>query len=136
MRHRGKSAWTGLLPCTLGIGCGKELYVMGEAYEVDGETRKHALSSCTPIGDQTPTPAGRGGSADRDLIIKQRVYDDSFQVVVSSDYEELARRKYGEKQLESGGRDEFTITTHAGRTYELAYWGGRECESSSSGESE
>lgn len=137
MAHPGIAACAGLLLCTLGVGCGNDLFVMGELYEIVGETRKFALSSCTPFDERGPVPvseSGMGGS--RDIVVAQRMAGDSFLVVVTSDEAELTRRKYGEKQLESGERDEFTVTTHAGRTYELAYWGGRKCDAEPPAESE
>jgi len=127
--HLGIAVCAGLLLCTLSVGCGDELYAMSELYEIDGGTRQHALSSCTPLGERGSTPSAQGGPAgSRDLVVKHDIVGDSLLVVVTSDDDELARRKYGEKQLASGERDEFTVTTHAGRTYELTYWGGRECE--------
>jgi hypothetical protein len=128
--HSGLAACAGLLLCTLG-GCGDDLYVMGELYEIEGEMRKHALSSCTPFDERGPVPHGRGGpGGSRDLVVEQRMAGDSFLVVVTSDDDEIARRKYGATQLESGERDEFRITTRAGRVYELVYWGGRQCDAS------
>jgi hypothetical protein len=132
MAHPGIAACAGLLLCTLGVGCGADLYVMGELYEIEGETRKHAVSSCTPLEKRGPEASGRSGpGGSRDLVVNHSMAGDSFLVVVTSDDRELARRKYGEKRLESGERDEFSVTTRAGRTYELAYWGGHKCDSSS-----
>lgn len=128
MAHPGIAACAGLLLCTLGVGCGNDLFVMGELHELVGETRKLAVSSCTPIDERGPVPVSRSGpGGSGDLVVTQRIAGDSFLVVVTSDDDELARRKYGEEQIESGDRDEFTVTTHAGRTYELAYWGGHKC---------
>jgi len=45
-------------------------------------------------------------------------------VQVFSDKALLASRRYNEATLWSGAVDEFTVTTHAGGSYLLRYWGG------------
>jgi hypothetical protein len=82
-----------------------------------------------PIGDwRAEEIMASGGTADRDLQIERDTTDDALIVDVSSQGRLLEHREYSERRLRSGKRDQFTITTNAGRTYQLAYWGSDECE--------
>jgi hypothetical protein len=74
------------------------------------------LGSSRPIA---PSPVE--GS---DFEVTEGTNADVVAVQVFSDTELLANRQYDEAMLRSGTVDEFTVTTHAGRSYVLRYWGG------------
>jgi hypothetical protein len=116
------------------VGCAdNNVYVMFERYEIDGDERTYAGGGCMIAishGLGGGTVSSGGGSVDGDLAVSEHGGGDAFVVVVSSQGEELERREYDEKTLLTGERDQFTVTTQAGRQYELTYWGGHECDTS------
>ena len=131
-----KSLLRVLACCLASAGCSDGVYVMFERYEVKDDERVPAGAGCMLVIDRGlgggRSQSSGGGTADPagDFGITERTRDDAFLVVVSSGGTELERRAYGEKFLSSGKRDEFSVTTQAGRHFELAYWGGDECDTS------
>ena len=131
MRHERSVAAAVMMWTSLAVGC-DSTYVMTEQYELleDGG-RKPAGAGCVLAFE-----GGRGGgggssggfSGSNDLIVTERAGNDAFSVVVTSEGDELARRKYSEDWALSRKRDEFMVTTQAGRTFTFAYWGGPECD--------
>lgn len=133
----GKTAgWLLGLGLALGAGCeGDDIYVMSEIYELDGSERIFSGGGCAMgIQDERFGGSGESGSslaaADDDFVVIETARDGRYTVVVSSGDEELARREYGKSELLSGDEDRFQVETLAGRRYELAYWGGRDCDTS------
>jgi hypothetical protein len=59
-----------------------------------------------------------------DFEVTEGANADAVVVQVFSDTDLLESRRYDEAMLRSGSVDEFTVTTHAGRSYVLRYWGG------------
>jgi hypothetical protein len=120
----------------LAAGCaGDDLYAMFERFEIkDGGVREPAGGGCVLVveGGRRGTAGIGGGTVDprADFRISEQTRGDTLVVVVHSGSMELARRSYGEKFLSSGERDEFSVTTQAGRQFDLAYWGGPECDTS------
>jgi hypothetical protein len=129
-----------MLLCALAVsgacaGCADDLYVMSEHYEVldDGEL-KLAGGGCMLALEGGVRGGGSGGSEQsditRDFLVAEHMRADTFVVIIKSKSDELARRSYDGKFLATGERDEFSVTTLAGKHYELAYWGGHECDTS------
>jgi hypothetical protein len=138
---RSLACVSALLLAALCVGCADNVYVMSQTVEItDGErvpaggvgcilVMSHGLGDDgASISSQSGLIATGPGGEKSDFSISERSQDDAFLIVVSSEEEELARRTYTEKQLLSGKHDQFTVTTHGGRTFELTYWGGDTCE--------
>jgi hypothetical protein len=130
-----------LLLAALSAGCADSVYVMSETVEIkDGERVPAGANGCmlaiphglgangTSISGGSGLTAPGPGGEKNDFSVSQQVQNGAFLIVVSSEEEELARRRYTEKQLLSGKHDQFTVTTHGGRVFELTYWGGDTCE--------
>jgi hypothetical protein len=118
--------------CAVGAGCSDDLWVTSENVElVDGKPKGGPGGSCRIVfGGRFGEPDDAelsGGTPDRDFYYTESREGDAYVVVIRSQSKELARREYSEVQLRSGKRDQFTVTTLAGYTYQLTYWGGSEC---------
>jgi hypothetical protein len=106
---------------------------MFERYELVDDKRIPAGSGCMIVIDHsfgsgsTSNASGLAGP-ESDLVVNEHRIGNAFVVEVSSGGELLAQRSYSEKTLLSGKRDQFTVTTHAGREFEFTYWGGDACE--------
>lgn len=117
-------------------GCGSnDVYVMFERFELKDDERVPAGAGCEiaiPHGLGSPKVSSQSGTASPagDFAVSEQQDGDAFLVVVSSNSEEIERRRYSEKRLLSGKHDTFMVTTHAGHTYELSYWGGHDCDTS------
>jgi hypothetical protein len=117
--------------CAVGTGCGDGVWITSQHVEiVDGAVKGDPGGSCrVAFGDrfgESDIQVG-GGTIDQDLNYSESREGDSYVVVIRTQRKELARRAYSEKQLRSGERDQFMVTTLAGHTYQLTYWGGSEC---------
>jgi hypothetical protein len=121
-------AFTGLAAACDG---GEHLYIMFERFEIKaGGVREPVGLGCVPVVDGRRGSNAGGGTTDprADFRISEHTRGDTFVVVVGSGAMELARRTYDAKFLASGERDEFTVITQAGRRFDLAYWGGPDCD--------
>jgi len=118
-------------------GCGRgDLYLMSERHELQEDgTRVFSGGGCMlaierGFGASDSTSSGGGGTVDGDFVEQHESDADGFHVVLRSGDIELARRDYGVQFLASGAVDRFQVTTQAGKSYELAYWGGDDCDAS------
>ena len=121
--------------CSAGVAC-DSVYVMTERYELVDDKRLPAGAGCMLAFERGRSRGASGGELSNggDLVVTEQSHSDKFEVVVRSQGEELARRNFSEHWLESHKRDEFEVTTHAGRTFSFAYWGGDECDPPEQGE--
>ena len=116
------------LSTTLGACGDGGTYIMTERYELVDDERVYAGGGCALAFARDGSLSGGGGSSDGDFSHSQTRVGSAYVIVISSQGQELARREYSQKELLTGERDEFSVTTLGGRTYELSYWGGTECE--------
>ncbi len=74
----------------------------------------------------SPSGGGSVGTASQgsDFAVSEGGDANDVPVQVFSDNQLLVTRRYDEAFLRSGTVDEFTVTTHAGGSYFLRYWGG------------
>jgi hypothetical protein len=114
--------------CTAVAGCG-DLYVMNEMVETTDGKREAAGAGCSVAFSRGgPTLGGGLADAERDFEFVAQERDGKYEVTYTSQGMLLARRAYSERFLLSGKRDTFEVTTVSGRSFELTYWGGDECE--------
>ncbi len=113
-------------------GCGDDpVYVMSEIYELEGDERIFSGGGCAiGIVDDGSVGGQLGGDDNDDFVVTERGGSERFTVVVTSGDSEIEVREYTKAQLLSGEEDRFVVETLAGRRYELAYWGGRDCDTS------
>lgn len=114
---------------------GEELYVMGEYYEHDAEYGGGPFGGCTMAvyeDDEVGESKLAGGlpGLENDFVLEDYTEGDGLLVTVSSQDEILETRDYDIGFVRSGEVDRFQITTHAGRVFDLAYWGGSRCDTS------
>jgi len=111
------------------VSCGRDLASLNERVFVkEGDSLHFNGGGCMimQLGDSRPiAPSPVEGS---DFEVTEGTNADVVVVQVFSDTELLSSRRYDEAMLRSGTVDEFTVTTHAGRSYVLQYWG-RSCAS-------
>lgn len=129
MNHMRKPLGVWLVLCAALAGCQDPVYANQAIFEIDGDERTPQGGLCIPVGDwRAPTISASGGRADRDLTYDHFNEDDTLVVDIRSQERLLEHREYSEKQLRAGKRDTFTVTTLAGRTIEVNYWGSDDCE--------
>jgi hypothetical protein len=107
------------------LSCGHDLVSVNERIFV----KKGASLQYNGGGCMTVQLGGSGSLAPRPLVgsdFEVTEGEDANDVVVQvfSDNALLVSRRYNEATLWSGAVDEFTVTTHAGGSYLLRYWGG------------
>jgi hypothetical protein len=109
-------------------GCQDPVYANHEYVELDGDKRSSGGGVCIPVGDwRSGEGGGSIGDAQGDIRFDHALEDDTLIVDVSSQGRQLEHREYSEKRLRSGERDQFTVETAAGRSYEITYWGSDDC---------
>lgn len=127
-----------LLLVVFAAGCGdhgEELYVMDQRYEHDAEYGGGPFTGCTLAvyddgGVGEGTLAGGPPGLQGDFVIEDFTEGKGLEVTVRSGEEILATRNYDVAFVRSGEVDTFQVTTHAGRVFDLAYWGGPRCDTS------
>jgi hypothetical protein len=130
-----KAVWLALC-LALTVGCGDDsVYIMSEFHELDGEERIFAGGGCSmAFEDERWGGSGRSGSTLSDMggdfAVSEQTGKRFYTVIVKSGDTELARREYSEGELLSGDEDRFEVETLLGRRVEVAYWGGRDCDTS------
>lgn len=105
--------------------CGRDLVSLNERIFVkEGETRSFNGGGCMTMQLGGSRPIAAPPVEGSDFEVAEGANADVVVVQVFSDTELLASRRYDEVMLRSGTLDEFTVTTHAGHSYVLQYWGG------------
>jgi hypothetical protein len=107
------------------LSCGRDLVSLNERVfvkEADSLNFNGGGCMTMPLGGSRPiaSPPVEGS----DFEVTEGANADAVVVQVFSDTDLLESRRYDEAMLRSGSVDEFTVTTHAGRSYVLRYWGG------------
>ena len=117
------------------LSCGQDLVAVNDRIFVKaGGTWQYNGGGCMTVqlgGSSSLAPSPLGGSSSVGTASQGSDFEvsgggDANDVVVQvfSDNQLLVTRFYDEAMLRSGTVDEFTVTTHAGGSYMLRYWGG------------
>jgi hypothetical protein len=124
MRMR-KPTW--LMVCLLG-GCAEVSVAFNErAFELP--SMDSAGEGCTryTFGASSGTSGGTTGSLSSRLTISQHSGDHRVIVDVNDGSRRLVEKVYDQAFLQSERVDEFTVTTAAGESVLLRYWGSPSC---------
>ena len=107
------------------LSCGHDLVSINERIFVKkGDSLQYNGGGCMTVqlgGSSSLGPRPLVGS---DFEVTEGEDANGVVVQVFSDKALLASRRYNEATLWSGAVDEFAVTTHAGGSYLLRYWGG------------
>ena len=125
----------GVLVMACGSPEGETRYVMHQYYEYDSADGFGPYTGCTQAvypGEEEGSSTLAGGlpGLEGDFVLKDHTVGEGLEVTVLSQDEVLATRDYDVAFVRSGSVDSFEVTTHAGRVFGLAYWGGPRCDTS------
>jgi hypothetical protein len=107
------------------LSCGRDFVGLNERVFVkEGDSLNFNGGGCMTMQLGSSRPLASPPVEGSDFEVTEGANADAVVVQVFSDTDLLASRRYDEAMLRSGSVDEFTVTTHAGRSYVLRYWGG------------
>ena len=112
-------------------GCGGDLYLIFQHFELRGEQRIVQGAGCVSVLQRNSLLGASSssglGSGEGDLMVEEGEQDDRYVVVVRSFGEELAHRSYDRAFLRSRKLDRFEVTTKLGKRFEFFYQGSSRC---------